>query len=74
MPFPVIAIRPDVARPVWRRPLSRNRKSEPDTLDMPLVLPVIPDVQYILPELVGRLFDAIILSRDSLRPLQMRVL
>ena len=69
VPFPAIAVRPDVARPVWRRPLSRNRKSEPDTRDMPLVLPVIPDVQYRLPELVGRLFDATILSRDSLRPL-----
>ena len=54
---------------MWRRPLRKGRKSEPDLRDMPLMLPEIPDEQYRLPELVGRLFDATILSRSSLRPL-----
>ena len=37
--------------------------------DMPILLPEIPDDQYHLPELVGRLFDVTVLSRDVLRPL-----
>jgi hypothetical protein len=69
IPFPAKVVRPDPARPVWMRPISANRKSTPDLRDMPLQLPDIPDLQYRLPELVGRLFDATVLSRDSLRPL-----
>jgi hypothetical protein len=71
VPFPAVAVRPDpdLSSAVWRRPLRKGRKSEPDLRDMPLMLPEIPDEQYRLPELVGRLFDATILSRSSLRPL-----
>jgi hypothetical protein len=71
MPFPAAAVRPD-ARPgmaIWQRKIAAKRKTEPDLHDMPLVLPVIPDDHYRLPELVGRLFDVTILSRDVLRPL-----
>ena len=42
---------------------------ERDLHGMPGVVPVLPDVQYLLPEAVGRLFDRTVLSRDMLRPL-----
>lgn len=69
VPFPAIAVRPDPACPVWRRKLSKDRESQPDMRDTPLMLSVISDLQYRLPELLGRLFDGTVLSRDSLHPL-----
>ena len=69
MPFPAVAVRPD-PRPgmaVWRRQESSRRAM--NLRDMPILLPEIPDDQYRLPELVGRLFDVTVLSRDVLRPL-----
>ena len=71
MPFPAVAVRPDT-RPgmaIWRRAASATRKKVPNLHDMPIALPQLPDDQYRLPELVGRLFDVTILSRDVLRPL-----
>ena len=69
VPFPAVAVRPDATCSLWRHACRKGRKSEPDLRDMPLMLPEIPDTQYLLPELVGRLFDVTVLSRDSLRPL-----
>ena len=70
MPFPAVAVRPD-PRPasgiaVWRREQSSRR--DMNLRDMPILLPEIPADQYHLPELVGRLFDVTVLSRDVLRP------
>ena len=31
-------------------------------------LPVLPDVQFSLPELVGQMFDSVILPGDAMRP------
>jgi hypothetical protein len=52
---------------VWQRKQSSRRAL--NLRDMPILLPEIPDDQYRLPELVGRLFDVTVLSRDVLRPL-----
>ena len=35
---------------------------------MPAAVPVLPDDQYSLPELVGAMFDRAILADDALRP------
>ena len=67
MPFPAVAVRPDPGMAVWRREQSSRRAM--NLRDMPILLPEIPADQYRLPELVGRLFDVTVLSRDVLRPL-----
>ena len=69
LPFPAVAVRPDPDRPIWQRPQSGRRKKAPDLSEMPIIMPEISDAEYRLPELVGRLFDVTILSRDVLRPL-----
>ena len=40
-----------------------------DLSEMPVLMPAIAEAEYRLPELVGRLFDVTILSRDVLRPM-----
>ena len=72
LPFPAVAVRPDPVSPVWLCPMKRKRKGvvPPRNLHgMPRAVPTLPDVQYSLPEAVGRLFDSTILSTDALRPL-----
>lgn len=72
LPFPAVAVRPDARKPVWVCPPKRKRRGvapEPDLHGMPTEVPVLPDVEYSLPEAVGRLFDCTVLSNDALRPL-----
>jgi len=72
LPFPAVAVRPDPDNPIWLCPKKRKRKGvvPPRNLHgMPARMPMLPDVQYLLPEAVGRLFDSTILSNDALRPL-----
>jgi hypothetical protein len=70
--FPAKVVRPDADCPVWFCKPKRRVKGVVPGLDltgMPAELPDLPDEQYVLPELVGRLFDSVILSGDALRPL-----
>ena len=72
LPFPAVAVRPDPDNPIWLCPPKWKRKGvvPPRNLHgMPARMPMLPDVQYLLPEAVGRLFDSTILSNDALRPL-----
>jgi hypothetical protein len=71
LPFPARVVRPDADCPVWFCKPKRRVKGVVLGLDltgMPAELPDLPDEQYVLPELVGRLFDSVILSEDALRP------
>ena len=72
LPFPAVAVRPDPVNPIWRCDTKRRMRGVVPKLDlrgMPESVPVLPEVQYSLPEAVGRLYDNTILSSDALRPL-----
>jgi hypothetical protein len=69
MPFPAASVRPDPHKPIWQRPFTSRRRKAMDLSEMPVLMPVIAEAEYRLPELVGRLFDVTILSRDVLRPM-----
>ena len=68
LPFPAVAVRPDPRNPVWLCSSERKRKGvipERDLHGIPAIMHVLPDEQYSLPEAVGQLFDATILSNDA---------
>ena len=73
LPFPAKVVRPDAAQPVWfAGPKRRVRGVVPahDLTGMPAVLPALSDHLYRLPELVGRMYDSVILTGDALRSLE----
>jgi hypothetical protein len=65
LPFPAKVVRPDADCPVWFCKPKRRVKGVVPGLDLTGMPAELPD----LPELVGRLFDIVILSGDALRPL-----
>lgn len=72
LPFPAHVVRPDVQNPIWLCKPKRRVKGlfpERDLTGMPLLpLPVLPDSQFSLPELVGLMYDCTILPGDAMRP------
>ena len=71
LPFSERVVRPDAGCPVWLCKPKRRVKGvqrERDLTGMPAAVPVLPDDQYSLPELVGAMFDRTILADDALRP------
>ena len=71
LPFSSRVVRPDARCPVWLCKPKRRVKGvqrERDLTGMPASVPVLPDDQYRLPELVGAMFDRTILADDALRP------
>jgi len=72
LPFPAKVVRPDAVSPIWQCPPKRKWRGavrDRNLRGMPDNVPQLPDVQYSLPEAVGRLFDCTILSGDALRTL-----
>jgi hypothetical protein len=70
LPFSARVVRPDAVSPVWLCKPKRRVKGvqrERDLTGMPTVLPVLPDDQYSLPELVGAMFDSTVLAGDAIR-------
>ncbi len=60
-------MRPDVAQPVWfAGPKRRVKGAVPahGLTGMPAVLPALSDHQYQLPELVGRMYDSVIMNLE----------
>ena len=58
--------------PVWFCKPKRRVKGvarERNLTAMPKEMPELPDAQFLLPECVGRMYDAVVLSGDALRPL-----
>ena len=72
LPFPAHVVRPDAQSPVWLcKPKRRVRGVQPerDLTGMPaLPLPMHSDAQFLLPELVGQMYDCTILPGDAMRP------
>jgi hypothetical protein len=71
LPFPARVVRPAAQNPVWLCKPKRKVKGvqqERDLSGMPVLLPVLPDTHYSLPELVGHMYDCTILSGDAMRP------
>ena len=71
LPFPARVVRPATQNPVWLCKPKRKLKGVPQerNLDgMPVLLPVLPDAHYSLPELVGNMYDMTILTGDAMRP------
>ena len=72
LPFPACVVRPDAQNPVWHCKQKRRVKGvqhERDLSGRPdLPLPELPDAQFSLPELVGQMFDSVILPGDAMRP------
>ena len=72
LPFPAKAVRPDGEHPVWFCKPKRRVKGvvrERDLTAIPTEMPELPDAQFLLRECVGRIYDAVVLSGDALRPL-----
>ena len=73
LPFSASVVRPDAQNPVWLCPPKRRVKGlqrDRDLAGMPaLPLPVLPDAQFSLPQLVGEMYDCTILPGDAMRPL-----
>ena len=71
LPFPKRVVRPDAEHPVWLCAPKRRVKGvqrERNLVGMPADVPLLADDQYLLPELVGAMFDCIVLAGDALRP------
>ena len=73
LPFPASVVRPDAQNPVWLCPPKRRVQGVQRDRDLSsmavLPLPVLPDAEFSLPELVGKMYDCTILPGDALRPL-----
>ena len=70
LPFSAKVVRPDTVSPIWFCKPKRNVRGiqrERDLTGMPTELPELPDNQYLLPELVGAMFDRTILAGDAIR-------
>ena len=71
IPFPMKVVRPDSQQPMWIRPMRKCNgvAHQSNVCGKPLEVPVFSDANYALPEALGHLFDATVLSNDALRPL-----
>jgi hypothetical protein len=71
IPFPMKVVRPDSQQPIWIRPMRKRNgvALQPELCGKPVEVPVLSDANYALPDALGRLFDATVLSNDALRPL-----
>ena len=71
LPFSARVVRPDHAvNPVWLcKPKNRVKgvQRQRNLTGMPAI-PLLSDDQYLLPELVGTMFDCTVLAGDALRP------
>jgi hypothetical protein len=77
LPFSARVVRPDAVSPVWLCKPKRRVKGvqrERDLTGMPVPVPAtelpVPeqqDDQYLLPELVGAMFDSTVLAGDAIR-------
>ena len=71
LPFSARVVRPDTQSPVWLCKPKRCVKGvqhDRDLEGMPAKMPDISDDEYLLPQLVGEMFDRTILAGDALRP------
>ena len=71
LPFSARVVRPDVVNPVWLcKPKNRVKgvQRQRNLTGMPAAIPLLSDDQYLLPELVGAMFDCTVLAGDALRP------
>ena len=71
LPFSERVVCPDADSPMWLCAPKRRVKGVQrvrDLTGMPIVGPALPDDQYLLPKLVGAMFDRTVLAHDALRP------
>ena len=72
LPFAANVVRPATPDPIWLCKPKRHVKGvqlERDLTGMPNVVPELQGEQYLLPLLVGHMFDCTILAGNALRPI-----